>query len=49
MQVSRKQKTFTEFFSAFLKSNLNFEHIQKKKTTLIAVVFPKLGTPKNLV
>ena len=30
MQVSRKQKTFSEFFSAFLKSSLNFEHFQKK-------------------
>ena len=31
MRVSRKQKTFSDFFSAFLKSNLNFEHFQKKK------------------
>ena len=31
MQVSRKQKTFSEFFSAFLKSNWSFEHFQKKK------------------
>ena len=30
MQLSRKQKTFSEFFCAFLKSNLNFEHFQKK-------------------
>ena len=30
MQVSRKQKTFSDFFSAFLKSSLNFEHFQKK-------------------
>ena len=30
MQVSRKQKTFSEFFAAFLKSSLNFEHFQKK-------------------
>ena len=29
MQLSQKQKTFSEFFSAFLKSRLNFEHIQK--------------------
>ena len=26
MQLSRKQKTFYEFFFAFLKSSLNFEH-----------------------
>ena len=30
MQLSRKQKTFSGFFSAFLKSSLNFEHFQKK-------------------
>ena len=29
MQLSQKQKTFSEFFSAFLKSKLNFKHIQK--------------------
>ena len=31
MQVSRKERTISEFFFAFLKSNLNFEHFQKKK------------------
>ena len=30
MQLSRKQKTFSEFFAAFLKSSLNFEHFQQK-------------------
>ena len=30
MQLSRTQKTFTEFFSQFLKSSLNFELFQKK-------------------
>ena len=28
--LSHKQKTFSEFFSAFLKSTLNFEHSQTK-------------------
>ena len=28
--LSQKQKTFSEFFSAFLKSTLNFEHFQLK-------------------
>ena len=28
--LSQKQKTFSEFFSAFLKSTLNFEHFQQK-------------------
>ena len=30
MQLSRKQKAFSEYFCAFLKSSLNFEHFQKK-------------------
>ena len=30
MQVSRKQKSFSHFFAAFLKATLNFEHFQKK-------------------
>ena len=28
--LSQKEKTFSELFSAFLKSTLNFEHFQKK-------------------
>ena len=28
--LSQKQKTFSEFFSAFFKSTLNFEHSRKK-------------------
>ena len=28
--LSQKRKTFSEFFSAFLKPTLNFEHFQKK-------------------
>ena len=28
--LSQKQKTFSEFFSAFLKSAINFEHFLKK-------------------
>ena len=31
MQVSRKEKTFSQFFAAFLKSRLNFENFQKKE------------------
>ena len=49
MQLSRKQKAFSQFFAAVLKSNLNFKHFQKKKMSLIADVFPKLRTPKNMV
>ena len=28
--LSQKQKTFSQIFSSFLKSTLNFEHFQKK-------------------
>ena len=48
MQLSQKQKTFSQFFFVFLKSRSNFEHI-KKKITLIANVFPKLQTSKKPV
>ena len=47
MLLSQKQKIFFEFLFAFLKSTLNFKHSQKKMT-IIANVFKKLGTPKNL-
>ena len=30
MQLSQKQRAFSQFFSTFLISQLNFEHIQKK-------------------
>ena len=30
MQLSKKQKTFSELFSAFLKSRSNFHHFEKK-------------------
>ena len=46
--LSQKQKRFSQFFSAFLKSKLNFEDF-RKKMTLIADVFPKLPSPKKLI
>ena len=30
MELSRKEKSFSEFFSSFLKSSLNLEHFQQK-------------------
>ena len=48
MHLSQKQKIFSQFLSAFFKSALNFEHFQKKMT-LIAYVFPKLPTTKNVL
>ena len=46
MQLSQKQKTFSQFFAAFLKSSLNFKHFEKKMT-LIVFAFPKIRTPKT--
>ena len=48
MHLSQKQKIFSKFFSASFKSALNFELFQKKMT-LIAYVFPKLTTTKNVL
>ena len=45
--LSEKKKTFSQFFSAFLKSTVNFEHFQKEMT-LIADAFPKLPSPKKV-
>ena len=49
MQLTQKQKTFSQVFSAFLKSRLNFEHIQKEEMTVIGNAFPKLRPSKNAV
>ena len=46
--LSLKQKTFSQFFSAFLKSTLNFENFQEK-INLIANVFPKLPSAKKVI
>ena len=48
MHLPQKQKIFSQFFPAFFKSALNFEHFQTNMT-LIAYVFPKLTTTKNVL
>ena len=48
MHLSQKQNIFFEFFAPFFESALNFELFQKKMT-LIAYVFPKLPTTKNVL
>ena len=48
MHLSQKQNLFSQFFSAFFESNLNFEHFPKK-LTLIAYEFPKLPPPKDVL
>ena len=40
ISLSQKQKNFSEFFLAFLKSILNFKHLPKKMT-LISDVYPE--------
>ena len=46
MNLSHKQKNFSEHTCKFLKFTLNFEHFQNKITP-IAYIFPKLRTPKD--
>ena len=46
MQLSHKQKHFSQLFYPFLKTKLNIAHF-KKKMTFLAYVFPKLRTPEN--
>ena len=48
MHLPQKEKIFYKFFSVFFESALNFEHFQKNMT-LIAYVFPKLTTTKNVL
>ena len=46
MQLSQKQKIFSQFFAAFLKSRLIL-NILKQTMSLTAFVFPKLRTLKT--
>ena len=48
MHLSRKEKSFSNFSCAFFESALSLEHFQKKMT-LIAYVFSKLPTTKNVL
>ena len=48
MLLSQKQNIFSQFFSPFFESSLNFEHFQKKMTNM-AYVFPKLPTTKDVL
>ena len=46
MQISKKQKIFSEFFFTFCKFRFNFQHFQKEKMTLTGDVFLNLRIPK---
>ena len=48
MHLSQKPNIFSELFYVFFEFVLNFEHFQKK-TTVIAYVFPKLPTTKDVL
>ena len=48
MHLPQELKFFSEFFSTFFESALNFEHFQKK-IALIAYVFPELPTTKYVL
>ena len=47
MKVSGKQKTFSQFFSAFLKSSLSFEHFQKKDDSHSLRIFEITDSEKH--
>ena len=46
IQISQKQKAFSQFFTAFLIYSINFKYFEQKMT-LIDSAFPKLRTPKT--
>ena len=48
MHLFQKPKIFSELFCAFFEFVLNFEYFQKKMN-LMAYVFPKLPTTKDLL
>ena len=48
MQLSEKRKTFSQFFLPFLELH-QFLNILKREMIVIANIFPKLETVKNLV
>ena len=48
MELSEKVKTFFALFIAFFQSALNLEHFEKKNMSLIAQVFRKLLSAKDV-
>ena len=49
MQLSLKPTKIAESFVEFLESTSNFKHFEKKKIIVIATLFRKLQTVKDLV
>ena len=48
MHLCQKQQIFSKFFTAFFEFALNFEYFEKKMS-LIAYVYPKLPTTKDVL
>ena len=48
MQLSQKQKTFSESFAAFSKSSLNFQHFDKKDDPHRFLI-PEITDSENVV
>ena len=48
MQLSKKRKTFPQFFDPFLKTNSNFKHFEKTMAVKTNV-FPEFKTTKDVV
>ena len=46
MQLSEKQKSFSEFFFAFLKSILNFQHLSKRDNPRSRCISGNTGSEK---
>ena len=46
MQLSQKQKTFSEFFFAFLKSILNFKYLPKRDNPRSSCISGNTGSEK---
>ena len=47
MQLSEKQKTFSDFFFAFLKSIINFKHFPKRDDPHSWSIFGNTGFEKH--
>ena len=47
MQLSQKQKLFSEFFATFLKSTINFKYFEKRIWSLSILCFPNYGLRKR--
>ena len=48
MQLSQKLNTFSEFFPAFSKSSLNFEHFQNKDDAHSLLIFEATACEKRV-